>query len=245
MPAPNFFTDGSPYLAHPLLTTERTQREVQFLSGELKLAPKSRILDVGCGFGRHSVELARRGFTVTGIDSSATMLAAARLLARNEGVSVQLLQADGKYFRSETCFDYIICLFTTLGQVDHKGDNAKMLVNFGKLLCPGGRLAVEVPQQEPFVDAMRTHERFGDAQNYTEVSRHYDREQRIVTERFQIGTPRGVSEFLLKYRLYSKAALANLLAQTGFQPISWFAGYTNQPLEPESPTMLVISRNER
>lgn len=69
----NFFEDGSPFLAHPLLTAARTAAEVDFIAAELALAAGARLLDVGCGFGRHSIELARRGYAVTGIDPSASL----------------------------------------------------------------------------------------------------------------------------------------------------------------------------
>jgi len=63
----NFFEPGSPFLKHPLLTPERTAAEIDFILSVLPLEAGDRILDIGCGFGRHSHELARRGFDVLGI----------------------------------------------------------------------------------------------------------------------------------------------------------------------------------
>ena len=51
--------------------TKNTVREVDFLLEELELPPGASILDVGCGTGRHSIELAKRGYTLTGVDLSA------------------------------------------------------------------------------------------------------------------------------------------------------------------------------
>ena len=62
MESPNFFRDNSPFLRHPLLTAERTAAEIDFLTPRLGITPTDRVLDIGCGFGRHSIELARRGF---------------------------------------------------------------------------------------------------------------------------------------------------------------------------------------
>lgn len=72
------FFDGhaSQYLQNKF--TNNTVAEVDFLLRELALAPQSEILDVGCGVGRHAIELARRGHNVTGIDISAGMLDEAR-----------------------------------------------------------------------------------------------------------------------------------------------------------------------
>jgi len=55
--------------------TRDSLQEVDFIIDELRLPPSSRILDIGCGTGRHAVELARRGYKVTGVDISSGMLA--------------------------------------------------------------------------------------------------------------------------------------------------------------------------
>lgn len=69
--------------------TKNTVAEVDFLLEELSLRPGDCILDVGCGTGRHSIELARRGYTVTGLDLSAEMLARAEQAAKAASVSVR------------------------------------------------------------------------------------------------------------------------------------------------------------
>ena len=82
MSTPNFFSPGSPYLDHPLLTPERTAAEIDFVLAQTALPPGARLLDVGCGPGRHSLELARRGYQVMGIDPSGAMIAAAKRTAK-------------------------------------------------------------------------------------------------------------------------------------------------------------------
>jgi ubiquinone/menaquinone biosynthesis C-methylase UbiE len=68
--------------------TRNTVREVGFILSELKLPLKSCILDIGCGTGRHAVELAKRGYQITGVDISAGMLQEARKAARKAKVDV-------------------------------------------------------------------------------------------------------------------------------------------------------------
>lgn len=64
--------------------TKNTIQEVNFLTEELAVRDGGSILDVGCGTGRHSIELARRGYAVTGLDLSAEMLARAADAARSK-----------------------------------------------------------------------------------------------------------------------------------------------------------------
>jgi cyclopropane fatty-acyl-phospholipid synthase-like methyltransferase len=90
--------------------TKNTLAEVDFIIEELKLAPGSRILDVGCGTGRHSLELARRGYLMTGVDISSGMLDEARKAAKKAGVRVEWIHADATKFESNNTFDAAICL---------------------------------------------------------------------------------------------------------------------------------------
>lgn len=66
-----FFDAHAPIYAENAFT-KNTVREVDFLLEELELSPGAAILDVGCGIGRHAVELAKRGYAVTGLDLSST-----------------------------------------------------------------------------------------------------------------------------------------------------------------------------
>lgn len=90
--------------------TRNTLAEVDFLVAELGLAAGAAILDIGCGTGRHDVELARRGYRVTGVDISAGMLAQAAEKARAAGVAATWIQADATRFVPPEPYDAVLCL---------------------------------------------------------------------------------------------------------------------------------------
>ncbi len=90
----DFFHGVAVELWHQAAPPAQTLQEVDLVWQELGLSPGSRVLDVPCGHGRHSVELARRGAVVTGIDISAEALALARTAATNAGVTVDWREAD-------------------------------------------------------------------------------------------------------------------------------------------------------
>jgi 2-polyprenyl-3-methyl-5-hydroxy-6-metoxy-1,4-benzoquinol methylase len=90
--------------------TKNTKAEIEFLLNELNLLEGSSILDVGCGTGRHSVELAKCGYKVTGIDLSPGMLAEAQKAADEHQVGIEFIQADATEYRSDKLFDAVICL---------------------------------------------------------------------------------------------------------------------------------------
>jgi len=124
--------------------THNTLAEVDFLIDVLDLAPGDRVLDIGCGTGRHSIELARRGFRVTGLDISEGMLDEARRRAGEAGVDVNWVQADATRFSEPPSFDACICLcegaFGLLGAEDDPIEQPlSILRNAAQALRPGGR----------------------------------------------------------------------------------------------------------
>lgn len=127
--------------------TGNTLAEVDFLVEHLGLAPGAAILDVGCGTGRHSVELARRGHAVTGLDLSGEMLARARARAEEAGVVVEWVQGDATRFDLGQRFDAAICLcegaFGLLSAADDPWDQPlAILANISRALRPGAPVAL-------------------------------------------------------------------------------------------------------
>jgi SAM-dependent methyltransferase len=124
--------------------THNTLEEVDFLMNELGLTPGQEVLDVGCGTGRHAIELARRGMVVTGLDVSAGMLAKARAQATSAGLQINWIQADAREFSFEQPFDNAICLcegaFGLLGSLDDAIDQPlAILRNVSAALKPGAK----------------------------------------------------------------------------------------------------------
>lgn len=90
--------------------TQGTLGECDFIEKEINSDKSIRILDIGCGTGRHSIELARRGYKVTGIDLSECALNKAREKAEKAGVSVHFLQGDARNLKFSNEFDLAIML---------------------------------------------------------------------------------------------------------------------------------------
>jgi len=239
----NFFKNGSPFLAHPLLTAERTNQEIDFIESELALLPGARLLDVGCGFGRHSIELARRGYDVVGIDPAAAMITAARERAdKAAALSIEFRQEWGEQFLTEVPFDAAICLFTSLGQITTQGENSGLVQRIYASLRQEGQFVVEVPQRDATVDQLKPSDRFGDDERFTAVSRQYDPQLQTVTEIFRLLSPEEIQTYTLRYKLYDRAALIALLGQAGFVILATYGDYEGAPLTDEHPFMLMIGQ---
>jgi SAM-dependent methyltransferase len=143
-----FFDNHAPEYMENVFT-KNTEFEVEFIIRELGLVPGNRILDVGCGTGRHCIPLAWRGMKMTGIDHSEGMLNQARNYAEKEKVSVELIQADASRFSSPESFDHAICLCEgAMGLLnsdsDAAGHDLSILENISNSLKPGGKLLMTV-----------------------------------------------------------------------------------------------------
>ena len=242
---PNFFEQGSPYLFHPLLTPERTADEVDFIVAITGVKPGSRILDIGCGAGRHSIELARRGFDVLGIDPSEAMIAAANEKVGDGRLKLKFRQMRGEDLDFTSEFDLAICLFTTLGQVNDTDDNVQLLVNTARALRNGGHFIVEL-QLPAYVEThLKTREQLGGGDSYVDVERSYDKPQKIITEVFTRISPEGQQAYMLRYRLFNPIEIRQLLEEAGFTEINIYAGYELTPLVDNEPAMVINAIKRR
>jgi 2-polyprenyl-3-methyl-5-hydroxy-6-metoxy-1,4-benzoquinol methylase len=118
-----------------------TQGECDFIEAEIGFNRKSRILDIGCGTGRHSIELTKRGYTVTAIDLSESQLARARKKASEQDLLIDFRKQDARDLPFNKEFDLAIMLCEgafPLMETDEM--NYQILQNASKSLKTGGKL---------------------------------------------------------------------------------------------------------
>jgi SAM-dependent methyltransferase len=127
----------------PFLTPQATQAEAEFVINALGLSPGAQVLDVGCGYGRHAMELAARGFHIVGLDLSTPLLVRGGEEAHRRGLTINFVRGDVRELDFDAQFDGAYCLFSTFGYFDDE-TNKKTVANMARALRPGGRLLIEI-----------------------------------------------------------------------------------------------------
>lgn len=199
--------------------TKNTAAEIDFIMSELAPPPGTRVLDVGCGTGRHSVGLALAGLNVTGVDISDNMLAVARRRAHDASVSVEWVRSDAGDFVRPAEFDLVICLcegaMCLLTDADDAlAHDARLVANMFASLRPGGRLLLNV------LSAMRMIRRHSDEDV---AAGRFDPVRML--ERSDVPTAAGEDDPpQLFERGYVPTEIRRLVEQTGFEVEGVFGG---------------------
>jgi len=132
-----------------MVFTKNTEAEIELLIDELRLPPGASIIDIGCGTGRHSIGLALKGFRVTGIDISKSMLSIAESKKNSLGAAVDFICTDAKDYFSDRLFDAAICLcegaICLVGSEDDPFErDLHVLKNINRSLKSGAKLVLNV-----------------------------------------------------------------------------------------------------
>ncbi len=121
---------------------KQTPEEVDFMLKLLQLPAEARVLDLGCGEGRHIIEMAKRGYQMTGVDITKPLLDIARANAAKQKLDIQFEERDMRDLPWGNSFDAAYCVWGSFGIFDEMG-NEDLLKAIYQALKPGGRLIIE------------------------------------------------------------------------------------------------------
>ncbi len=211
-----------------------TRREVDFLVEALSLRGSETILDLACGGGRHSLELARRGLTVVGLDASAPVIAHAQAQVAAEGLSVELMHGDIRALTYAARFDTILVMNSSIGFFDDE-TNAAVIAGCARALAPGGRLLLQCINPYQISAYLRDFRagwyRIG-AGYVLREARFEPREAALHIGYRYLDPAQGLEVVHPgdRIRLYSFPELRRLLTDAGLRPLSVFGDAVLPPV---------------
>jgi SAM-dependent methyltransferase len=229
----------------PTFTPERNAAEADFIEAELHLPAKGKVLDLACGHGRHALELAKRGYRVTGLDIEARYIDMARQAAKEKDLAnVEFILGDMRDSHFESWFDAGFCYFTSFGYFSDD-DNMRVLEHTAKALVPGGHFLIETVNRDWTIHRVENQPRRWDEPEpdffILEDISFNAHTSRIHTKRliFDHGARRSV-EYDIK--LYTHAELDDMLEEAGLKVIATYGEKDRSPYAVSSHRMIIISQ---
>lgn len=139
-------TEGGFFLLTEAHRADEGAKAARFIERSLELSPGARVLDVGCGWGRVAIELARRKYSVVGVDAS-KVIALGKVLAARAEVRVDWVRGDMRTWSSRPVFDAAVLWGMSFGYFD-EDQNQAVLRGIGSSLRPGGKLLMDLHNRE-------------------------------------------------------------------------------------------------
>jgi SAM-dependent methyltransferase len=214
-----------------------------------------RALDICCGMGRITAELARRGFAMTGVDITESLLETAREDALYEGLEIEYVQADARSFARPNFFDTAVNLYISFGYFENPEDDLLLARNVRESLKPGGTFIVETLGKEIAVRDFTPGEWFERA-GYTVLTEYEAvdswaalknrwiliRNSAASADASRSGEAPSRIEKVFTQRLYAATELRALLFEAGFAGVELYGGWDERPYDQHAEILIAVGR---
>jgi ubiquinone/menaquinone biosynthesis C-methylase UbiE len=221
--------------------SDQVRHEAAGLWTLLQLSRPCRVIDIGCGHGRHALALAERGAEIAGLDFAVALLERARQLAAERPARVCWIRGDMRRlpFRSGCAGAAIV--IDALGFFDTEEEHEAVLLEAARVVTIGGRLALKVVNGGLVLDDFREtacEERDGVV---VSISNSLSHDPPRLTQRIKVSGSRGHGEYERRQRLYRVDELRTAVEDAGFSVVCVFADPHGSPFDRTvSSTMWIV-----
>ena len=223
------------------LSPEQTRAEVEFLLTELRCPAPASVLDVPCGHGRHSIELAGRGLKVTGVDLAEAEIQEASVRASSSGRSATWLCADMTELDFHAEFDGAFCFGNSFGYLDHS-DTQRFLAGIARALKPSGRFVIQSGMTaESILPNFKEREgyRVGDL-DFTVSNEYLTATSRMQTECTFVREGKTEKKSFL-HAVYTSAEVQRMLAAVGLVTLALYSSVKREPYRLGSELLYLVA----
>ena len=253
-----FLEHGELFLKVIKRADKRTSKDVEALERiflEMGVNKGDRVLDLCCGYGRHALRLAEKGFIVTGVDISPVTIRRAEELAENMKLQdrVEFLVGDArevfkllKEKRGE--FSAIISMWTSIGYYDEKTDRS-IVKQLNELSSPKGVLVIEVGNRDFIIKHFQPFviEDLEDCEVHEHRKLNLDRSRMEATWKFYQKDGEELkhrASIPVNFRLYSLHELLNLIEKAGWEYVNSYGTLDLQPVTQDTSMIIVVGKNK-
>jgi len=205
--------------------------------------PGRAALDLCCGPGRCSIPLARRSFSVTGVDRTRFLLDKARARARQAKVRIEWVEADMRDFERPGAFDLALSMFTSFGYFEDKEQDVEVLRHVATSLRPGGAFVIDVVGKEFLARYFQptTSEVLPDGSVLFQRHEVFDDWTRLRNEWTLVRGGRSRT-FRFHHTIYSGQELRDRLLRAGFSSCELYGSLAGEPYGPTSRRLVAVAR---
>ena len=215
----------------------------------LGVRPGQRVLDVGCGAGRHARALARRGLRVTGVDLSQDLLEEARERSPGTPGSPTYIHWDARDLPFRSQFEGAISMFTSFGYFEGRADDLRLAQGVARAVVPGGRFVVDYLNASAVRAGLEPVSQVAIGDLEVRMERRIEEDGpdgSVVLKRVRvthITTDVVEADYEERVRLYAADEVDALLTEAGFEPVGdRLGGFDRTPFSPESSRLIRVFR---
>lgn len=251
-----YISDNSnegPYKKKSISRTERTTNEVNMIVEMLGIQPGASLFDCPCGWGRHSIGLAKRGVNVTAIDINCQYLGFLSKALDIETAEVQskvtIVRSDMRKLSLQKQFDFGINMFSSFGFFNDEEDSL-VARNFYDLLKPDGKMMLYLD-----FNAERLEKGLGfdytskrnilyNGKNYIlDVEKEYHKDDKRLHGLWKLTDENGISsEKMYSFRIYSSKEMKELLQCAGFRTVEFFSSNQKKKRFDDIDTVIIAEK---
>jgi SAM-dependent methyltransferase len=247
----DFFHGVTLELWRQAIPAKQSAAEAEFLVKALQCDPGAHVLDVPCGNGRLSFELAKRGFRVTGIDISNEFIDEARAAASSlinpsadAGVTdqrVEFILGDKRAIEGEAIYDGAFCFGNSFGFLEYD-DMTRFLSGVARALKPGARFILETAMAAesilPDFEEQTCHQ-IGNINLITKE--RYNAEESCVDSEYILECDGNTESRLAKHWIYTTAEIKRMLKHAGFEILNLYGSLKFEPYKLGNQELFVVS----
>ncbi len=220
---------------------DKSSKEIDQIIVLTGIQPRCSVLDLCCGPGRHSLELARRGYKVTAVDLTAAYLEEAKLKAKSEGIYVEFIREDMRRFERPDSYNAIILMYTSFGYFENQNENLKVLINSFHSLSNGGSLIIDLMGKE--ILARKYQER-----EWNRIGGDIFLEERKIIKNWTQVENRCImfddnqkKEYKFTHWIYSASELSELLYKCGFSNVTIYGSLDGEAYDDKAERLIAVA----
>ncbi|MFQ5930659.1 MAG: class I SAM-dependent methyltransferase [Acidobacteriota bacterium] len=236
----HFFYGVALDLWRKAVTPEQTKAESDFIENMLECGSEARLLDVPCGNGRHSLELAARGYRMTGVDIAVEFVR--EMEEQAVGLQIETVLGDMRHLPWESEFDGAFCFGNSFGYLDHSGMSA-FVAAVSRALKPDGRFLLQTNMAAESILPRLEGRPWWQVDDILMLidNRYQIRESRMDTKyTFLCGGKRESRKS--SHWIYTVGEIQRMLQETNLQTTALYGSLDLQPFEIGSSSLYLLAK---